>query len=115
MVEQAQPGTTPGGPQPVDWGGDIAGGTPSWRPPPEPEARPAEGAAPSPPDQPQSYTRQVPPPEPPPPPQGPSYWQHGDPLPWAGSPDAPAMPPPQSGPQIDLNQLNPAVIAANEQ
>jgi hypothetical protein len=105
MVEQA------GGPQPLEWGGDSAGTGPS-------QTLPSEGGSPSASepayDQPQAQPLEQAPPanQPAAPPS--TFWQHGDPLPWQGSADAPALPPSAPPPQVDVQQLHPQVVSANE-
>lgn len=104
-----------GGPQPLEWGGDAAATGPSQGVPSEgyqpPGYQPPAADTAPPPAQPPAGTDGSPsqPAAPPP-----SYWQHGDPLPWAGSADAPALPPSQPPPQVDVQQLHPATVAANE-
>jgi hypothetical protein len=116
MVQEAQGAPASGGPQPTNFGEQVAGSTAQWSPPPSAPYPPAPAEAPSPPPAPPPSVQ----PQPPPPPQPPAqpeqtYWQPGQPLPWAGSPDAPAMPQGMPPPQVDVNQLHPAVIQAREQ
>jgi hypothetical protein len=101
MVEQA------GGPQPLDWGGEGAGTGPS-------QSVPSEGYTPPAPEAPQEQQALETPSSSQPAAPPSTFWQHGDPLPWQGSADAPALPPSAPPPQVDIQQLHPATVAANE-
>jgi hypothetical protein len=118
MVAEAQGAPGSGGPQPTNFGEQVGGSTSQWTPPPSapytpaPEQQPEEF-------QPPPSVRQFPQPQEQgqsqPAPTEHTYWQPGQPLPWAGSPDAPAMPASAPPPQVDVQQLHPAVIQAREQ
>jgi hypothetical protein len=109
MVDRIDAG---GGPQPLEWGGDSQATGPSQGVPSEGYQPPGSPSAPEAAPTQQPLATDPSPSQPAAPPQ--TYWKQGDPLPWDGSADAPALPATAPPPQVDIQQLHPAVISANE-